>query len=366
MRNSTCLLQPSSATTVALPVIYSFLFPLGSFGNVLTAWAFSRQAPTKRTQYIYLVNLVTANLLICSTMPFLVAYFARGYQWTYNSAVCKIANHFGTVIMHVSMYVTIVILCSTALNQYATLKKNSDAQYSPAFNKNFYRCVLEKFRQPKFAKYLCLIIWLTVLCITVTAITYNVQARAKEEFHGCYNIRVEVGEFTTMIAACLATACFFISFMTVLLSYYSLTRHLSKIQKTTCIGEKHLIYHTVKRNILVIQMILTVCFLPYHIFRPIFYVLITNNDCSRLNYLVEIKNFLTCLAALKSSLDPVITLLIDKTFRKSLYGLFTKSTQKHHKHKAAVFTEDSQSVKEYGKNTSNNKLISTTYNKTFI
>ncbi|KAM6140579.1 LOW QUALITY PROTEIN: putative G-protein coupled receptor 82 [Pterocles gutturalis] len=335
MRNSTCLLQPSLATTVALPVIYSFLFPAGSFGNILTAWIFSRQTPTKRTQYIYLANLVTANLLICSTMPFLAAYFARGYQWTYDSVACRTANHLGTLIMHVSMYVTIII-CSIALSQYATLKKNGDTQYSQAVNDKFYRCYL-KFRQPKFAKYLCIIIWLTVLCITVTAIAYSVQAR--EEFPGCYNIMVEAGEFTTMTAACLATACFFV-FLTVLLSYYSLTRHLSKIQKNTCIGEKHLIYKTVKRNILVIQMILTVCFLPYHIFRPIFYALLTNNDCPRLNYLVEIKNFLTCLAAAKSSLDPVIYILLDKTFKKSLYGLFTKSTSEHHKRKADIFTEE--------------------------
>uniref|UniRef100_A0A8C4UTP5 G protein-coupled receptor 82 n=1 Tax=Falco tinnunculus TaxID=100819 RepID=A0A8C4UTP5_FALTI len=339
MRNSTCLLQPSLATTVALPVIYSFLFPAGSFGNILAAWIFSRQASTKRTQYIYLANLLAANLLICSTMPFLAAYFAKGYQWTYDSVVCRIAYRVGTLIMHVSIYVTITILCSTALSQYATLKKSSDTQYSPAVNENFYRCVLEKFRQPKFAKYLCIIIWLTVLCITVTAITYDVQARAAEEFHRCYNVRVEAGGFTVMIAASLATVCFFVSFLTVLLSYYSLTRHLSNIQKNTCIGEKHLIYSTVKRNILVIQITLTVCFLPYHIFRPIFNVLLTNNDCPRLNYLVEIKNFLTCLAAAKSSLDPVIILLLDKTFKKSLHGLFTKSTPEHHNRKAGNFTE---------------------------
>ncbi|NXG94722.1 GPR82 protein, partial [Stercorarius parasiticus] len=344
MRNSTCLLQPSLATSVALPVIYSLLFPAGSFGNILAAWIFSKQAPTKRTQYIYLGNLVTANLLICSTMPFLAAYFARGYQWNYDSVTCRIANHLGTLIMHVSMYVTIIILCSTALSQYATLKKNSDTQYSQAVNENFYRCVLEKFRQPKFAKYLCIIIWLTVLCITVTAIAYNVQARAGEEFHKCYNIRVEAGEFTARIAASVATACFFLSFMTVLLSYYSLNKHLSKIQKNTCIGEKHLIYSTVKRNILVIQMILTVCFLPYHVFRPIFYVLLTNNDCPRLSYLVEVKNFLTCLAASKSSVDPIIILLLDKTFKKSLYGLFTKSTPEHHKRNPVIFTEETSKM----------------------
>ncbi|NXJ00650.1 GPR82 protein, partial [Psophia crepitans] len=340
MTNSTCHLQPSLATTVALPVIYSFLFPAGSCGNILAAWIFSRQASTKRTQYIYLVNLVTANLLICSTMPFLAAYFAQGYQWTYNSALCRTANHLGTLIMHVSMYVTITILCSTALSQYATLTKNSDAQHSQALNENLYRCVLDKFRQPKFAKYLCIFIWLTVLCITVMAITYNVRAKAMEEFHTCYNTNVEIGEFTTIILSSIATACFFVSFMAVLWSHCSVTRHLSKIQKNTCIEEKHLIYSTVKRNILVIQMLLTVCFLPYHIFRPIFYALFKTDDCPMLNCLVEIKNYLTCLAASKSSLDPVILLLRDKTFKKSLYGLFTKSTPKHHKRNADIFIEE--------------------------
>ncbi|NXP12294.1 GPR82 protein, partial [Thinocorus orbignyianus] len=339
MTNSTCVLQPSLATSVALPVIYSLLFPAGSFGNILAAWIFSKQAPTKRTQYIYLGNLVTANLLVCSTMPFLAAYFARGHQWSYDSVECRIANHLGTLIMHVSMYVTITILCSTALSQYATLKKNSDTQYSQAVNENFYRYVLKRFRQPKFAKYLCIIIWLIVLCITIIAIVYNAQARARDDDRKCYNEGVEVGELTARIAASVATGCFFVSFMTVLLSYYCLNQHLSRIQKTTCIGEKHLIYSTVRRNILVIQMILTVCFLPYHIFRPIFYVLLTN-DCPRLSYLVEIKNFLTCLAAAKSSLDPIIFLLLDNTFKKNLYGLFSKSTPEHRECKADIFTEE--------------------------
>ncbi|NXG41208.1 GPR82 protein, partial [Psilopogon haemacephalus] len=344
MRNSTCL-QPSLATTVALPVIYSLLFPAGIFGNILAGWIFSKQALTKRTQYVYLSNLVTANLLICSTMPLLATYFARGYQWTYDSVVCRIANHLGTLIMHVSMYITVIILCLIALHQYATLKKNSDVKYPHAAKENFYRRVLKKFRQPEFAKCLCIVVWLTVFCITVSAIIYsNVQVNAVEEFHSCYNINVEASKFTSMLAASLATACFFVSFMTVLLSYYCLNRHLSKIQKRTCIGEKHLIYGTVKRNILVIQMILTVCFLPYHIFRPVFYTLLPGNDCPKLNYLVEIKNFLTCLAAAKSSLDPVIYLLLDKTFKRSLYSLFTKSIAEHHKEKTDIFTEETPDI----------------------
>ncbi|NXS02390.1 GPR82 protein, partial [Oxylabes madagascariensis] len=342
MNNSSCL-QPSPATTVALPIIYSCLLPSGIPGNILAAWTFSRTAPTRRTQYIYLANLVTANLLVCSTMPFLAVYFVHGHRWPYGSLACRIAHHLGALVMQVSMYVTITILCSIALSQYATLKKNSGTQHSPALPGNFQGRLLQKFRQPKFAKCLCVVIWLIVFCITATAITFNVQHSDSGEFPTCYNIRVEAGERPAMIAGFLATVCFFLTFMTVSWSYCSLTRHLSRIQRNTCIGEKHLIYRRVKRNILVIQIILIVCFLPYHIFKPIFYVLLTENDCPRLNYLVEIKNFLTCLAAAKSSLDPVITLLLDKTFKKSLYGLFTKSTPEHQR-RNDIFTEMGRSM----------------------
>ncbi|KAM4904773.1 putative G-protein coupled receptor 82 [Sylvia borin] len=346
MNSSSCL-QPSLATTVALPIIYSCLLPAGIFGNILAAWIFSRKVPSRKTQYIYLANLVTANLLVCSTMPFLAAYFAGGHRWPYGSLACRVAHHLGALVMHVSMYVTITILCSIALSQYATLKKSTGTQHSPDLPGNFQGRLLQKFRRPKFAKYFCIIIWMIVLCVTATAITVNVQHRVSEEFPTCYNIRVEVGDRPEMIATSLATVCFFLFFMTVLWSYYSLTRHLSRIQENTCIGEKHLIYRRVKRNVLVIQTILTVCFLPYHIFRPIFYVLGTDNDCPRLNYLVEIKNFLTCLAAAKSSLDPVITILLDKTFKKSLHGLFTKSTPEHQKRTTDILAEMRRNVERF-------------------
>ncbi|KAJ7410879.1 hypothetical protein BTVI_51990 [Pitangus sulphuratus] len=102
---------------------------------------------------------------------------------------CRIAHRLGTLVMHVCMYVTIVILCSIALSQHATLKKSSDTQYSQAVSENFSRRLLQAFRKPKFAKCLCVGIWLIVLCITVTAITYDVQASGSKDFPSCYNIQ---------------------------------------------------------------------------------------------------------------------------------------------------------------------------------
>ncbi|XP_019384630.1 PREDICTED: probable G-protein coupled receptor 82 [Crocodylus porosus] len=341
MNNSTCHLQPSSASSVALPIIYSFLFTTGSFANIFSSWVFSRYASPKRTQHIYLINLITANLLMCSIMPFLAAYFARGYQWKYKSGICIIASDFGTLVIHVSMYVSITSLCWTAINQYATLMKHNDhTQYSQPINENtFYWQTLKKFRQPKFAKYLCISIWFTALCVTIPVIAYISHSGTDQE-DVCYNMIVEYGEGTTKTIVLIATTCFFLLFIAVLLLYYSLVNHLSKIQKNTCIEKKHLIHRTVKRNILIIQIILAVCFLPYHIFRPVFYLLHSSEDCQRLNSLIETKNFLTCLAVAKSSLDPMVSLLLDKTFKTTLYNLFRKTSPQLQRHSGDNYLED--------------------------
>lgn len=133
----------------------------------------------------------------------------------------------------------------------------------------------------------------------------------------------------SQIAGLIGTTFIGFSFLVVVTSYYSFVSHLRKIRTCTSITEKDLTYSSVKRHLLVIQSLLIVCFLPYSIFKPIFYVLHQREDCQQLNYLIEIKNILTCLASARSSTDPIIFLFLDKTFKKTLYNLFTKSDSPH-------------------------------------
>ncbi|XP_032187568.1 probable G-protein coupled receptor 82 [Neovison vison] len=328
--NSTCI-QPSRISSLALPIIYTFLCIIGLFGNSLSQWLFLTKIGKKTSTHIYLAHLVTANLLVCSAMPFMGIYFLKGSQWEYRSAQCTVVNFLGTLSMHVSMFVSLLILSWIAISRYATLmKKDSVQETTSCYEKVFYGHLLKKFRQPNFARKLCVYIWGVVLGIIMPVIIYYSVVEATEgEENVCYNRQTELGAMISQTAGLIGTTFMGFSFLVVLTSYYSFVSHLRKIRTCTSIMEKDLTYSSVKRHLLVIQILLIVCFLPYSIFKPIFYVLHQNENCQRLNYLIEIKNVLTCLASARSSTDPIIFLFLDKTFKKTLYNLFTKSESPH-------------------------------------
>ncbi|XP_004461082.1 probable G-protein coupled receptor 82 [Dasypus novemcinctus] len=328
--NSTCI-QPSMFSSVALPIIYIFLCIVGLLGNSLSQWVFLTKIGKRTSTHIYLAHLVTANLLVCSAMPFTGIYFHKGIHWEYKSAQCKVVNFLGTLTMHVSMFVSLLILSWIAISRYATLmKKDSTEETTSYYEKIFYGHLLKKFRQPNFARKLCIYIWGVVLgIITPVIIYYSVVEVAKGEENLCYNRQMELGAMISQIAGLIGTTFIGFSFLVVLTSYYSFVSHLRKIRTCTLVMEKDLIYNSVKKHLLVIQIVLIVCFLPYSIFKPIFYVLHQGEDCQRLSYLIDIKNILTCLASARSSTDPIIFLLLDKTFKKTVHNLFTKSNSTH-------------------------------------
>ncbi|KAM9576750.1 putative G-protein coupled receptor 82 isoform 1-T2 [Trichechus inunguis] len=328
--NSTCI-QPSMISSTALPIIYILLCIVGVSGNSLSQWVFLKKISKKTSTHIYLVHLVRANLLVCSAMPFMSIYFLKGFQWAYKSAQCRVINFLGTLSMHVSMFVSLLILCWIAISRYATLmKKDSTQETTSCYEKIFYGHLLKKFRQPNFATKLCYYIWGAVLGIIIpVTIYYSVVEATEGEENLCYNQQMELGAVISQTASLIGTTFMILSFLVVLMSYYSFVSHLRKIRTCTSIIEKDLIYSSVKRHLLVIQILLVVCFLPYSIFKLIFYALHQTVGCQQLNYLIEIKNFLTCLASARSSTDPIIFLLLDKNFKKSLCNFFTKSDSPH-------------------------------------
>lgn len=325
--NSTCI-QPSVISTTALPITYIFLCIIGLFGNSLAQWVFLTKIGKKTSTHIYLANLVTANLLVCIAMPFMGAYFLRGFYWKYQSVQCRLVNFLGTLSLHVSMFVSLLILSWIAISRYATLmKKESVQEDTSCYERMFYGHLLKRFRQPKFARTMCIYIWGVVLVIIVPVTLYYSVVEATEEGESqCYNRKMELGASPSQIAGLIGTTFIGFSFLVVVTSYYSFVSHLRRVRTCTSITEKDLTYRSVKRHLLIIQVLLVVCFLPYSIFKPIFYVLHQKEeDCQQLNYLIEAKNILTCLASARSSTDPIIFLLLDKTFKKTLYALITKS-----------------------------------------
>ncbi|KAF7658504.1 hypothetical protein LDENG_00011370 [Lucifuga dentata] len=126
-----------------------------------------------------------------------------------------------------------------------------------------------------------------------------------------------------------------------LLSYVTVLRHIRRSRRSTSIQTSRGLLARVLRNIIVIQVVITVCLLPYYIFKPIFNSVVheqhqltspphnssapgvhTIIQCHPFSFLIELKNCLVLLATLRSSIDPVVYFLLDKTFRHLTLRLF--------------------------------------------
>lgn len=101
--NSTCI-QPSKISYMALPIIYTFLCIIGLFGNSLSQWIFLTKIAKKTSTHIYLAHLVTANLLVCSAMPFMGIYFLKGFSVGISISTMQSGQFFGNSI-HACKYV---------------------------------------------------------------------------------------------------------------------------------------------------------------------------------------------------------------------------------------------------------------------
>ncbi|KAI3356483.1 hypothetical protein L3Q82_017226, partial [Scortum barcoo] len=336
--NSSALsLCPSAATLFVLPFVYSLLFLTSLPGNALSLWVFQRCISSISPIHIYLSHLSISNLILSLTTPFLVAYFARGSVWTLSATLCQLVLHGITPVLHINIYIGLMILTWVALSRFASLIQRTHASRPSSCTTLlphgfFFTCLTKT----SFASRVCFTMWaVAVGGIVPVTVYYSVKevvsgevAQGGGRVEVCYNPAVEIGGRMSAVLHMPAISLFFVFYLLVLLSYMTVLRHIRNSRRSANVTTSQSLLRRVSRNIVVIQVVLSVCLLPYHIFKPIFIFLAHNqhqltyspgpnvyNHCHPLSKFVELKNCLLLLAALRGSTDPLMYFLLDKTFR---------------------------------------------------
>ncbi|XP_033979541.1 probable G-protein coupled receptor 82 [Trematomus bernacchii] len=328
-------LCPTFTTLFFLPSAYTLLFLTALPGNILSLWVFLRCISTVSPIHVYLSHLSISNLILSLTTPFLAAYYAWGSDWTLSSTLCQLVLHGITPVLHINIYISIMILTWLALSRFASL-----IQHTHASRPN--RCIaflphgfFSRLKRTSFANRVCIVVWSVAIggVVPVTVI-YSVKetVSVKKAVVGCtevcYSPTVEIGGRLSAGLAVIVIALFFLFYLLVLMSYMMVLRHIGRSRKSTNVTTSQSLLGRVLRNIVVIQVVLSVCLLPYHIYKPIFISLANDQrqlrylpgpnickQCHPFSILVELKNCLLLLAALRGSTDPIMYFLLDKTFR---------------------------------------------------
>ncbi|XP_021180695.2 probable G-protein coupled receptor 82 isoform X1 [Fundulus heteroclitus] len=335
--NASFSLCPSAATLYFLPSIYTLLFLTALPGNVLSLWVFLRCIPSISPTHIYLTHLSISNLLMAVTVPFLAAYFAWGSHWTVGDIPCQIVLHGITPVLHINIYISLLILTWVALSRFAVLIRNTHASRPSSCITLLPHGFFSRLTRVSFANIVCGMVWaVAVGGIVPVTIYYSVNEAtesAEDAEEGgcesvCYSPVVELGGSVSSNLNIFTITVFFVLYLLVLLSYVIVLKHVRSSRRHANITRSQSMLARVSRNIVIIQVVLSLCLLPYHIYKPIFITLAHDqpaplhsscpavDTCHPLNSFIEIKNCLFLLAALRSSTDPVMYFLLDRTFRK--------------------------------------------------
>ncbi|XP_071328541.1 probable G-protein coupled receptor 82 isoform X2 [Trachinotus anak] len=332
--SSSSVLCPSAATHFFLPSVYTLLFLTALPGNALSLWVFLRRISTTSSTHVYLSHLSISNLLLSFTTPFLAAYFAWGSVWTRSGVLCQLVLHAITPVLHINIYISLMILTWVALSRFAALIQRTHASRPSTCKTLLPHTFYSSLRRVSFARRVCATVWaVAVGGIVPVTVYYSVKEAVGDgeaETGGwevCYSPAVEIGGSLSSALVVPVITIFFLMYLLVLLSYMTVLRHIRRSRHSTNVTTSQSLLGRVLRNIVVIQVVLSVCLLPYHIFKPIFISLAhynerthppatdIHNHCHPLSTFVEVKNCLFLLAALRGSTDPAMYFLLDKTFR---------------------------------------------------
>ncbi|XP_068429082.1 probable G-protein coupled receptor 82 [Clinocottus analis] len=360
-------LCPTGATLFFLPAAYTLLFLAALPGNALSLWVFLRRIAAVSPVHVYLSHLSVSNLTLALTAPFLAAYFARGSVWTRGGFLCQLVVHGVTPVFYVNMNISMAILTFVALGRLAVLIRHTHAARPSGCVTLLPRGFFDRLTRASFAGRVCAGVWATAVGSTVPVTVYysvreattgggEADAPRGEAATGgcveaCYSPAVEVGGSMSAMLAVLAVATFFAFYLLVLLSYMTVSRHVRRSRRGARVTNSHRLLGRVLRNIVVIQVVLSVCLLPYHIFKSVFISLAIEhhrltsspgpsgrNHCHPLATFVELKNCLLLLAALRGATDPLMYYLLDKTFRRQAIRLFTGDRNQPGSREACSFT----------------------------
>ncbi|XP_063146712.1 proteinase-activated receptor 4 [Candoia aspera] len=137
----------SPLTVVLLPSFYTLIFLIGLPANALALWVLTTRVE-KLPSTIFLINLATADLLLCLLLPLKISYYFLGNHWPFGEAMCR----FTTTAFYGNMYCSILLLTCISVDRYVAVAH-------PFFARSF--------RSSAFAMGTCAAVWVVAALFTL-------------------------------------------------------------------------------------------------------------------------------------------------------------------------------------------------------
>ncbi|XP_078738922.1 uncharacterized protein LOC144952401 [Lampetra fluviatilis] len=322
VEEAACDVDPATKRTVYAGV-YGAVFALGLLENSVALYAFTcgrRRQATAST--VFLANLAAADLLFVLTLPLRIHYNARGGEWVFGDALCRVTSY----AFYVNLYGSILLLTALSVTRFISIVLpgrslgRSRRKVRPA-------TLATQARAVKVSA--C--IWVLVSVLTTPFLTMGQQQEQQQQQQQqggrvtCFELNPK-GQSLALVMAMNYVALvvgFLLPFLTIAVCYVCILRRRVRSRSAT--------------TVLVVLAVFLLCFAPYHVQRTALLhaqprpssssssTSSSSSACARLRRLRVSAVASHCLAVLNCCLDPLVYFFAGDHFRRRLLLLILRA-----------------------------------------
>ncbi|XP_070711480.1 probable G-protein coupled receptor 34 [Pempheris klunzingeri] len=304
-QNQTACSFDDKALRLPLAVMYSLFFLFGLVGNLFALWVFLFLHTSRNSVRVLLINCAVADLVLLTCLPFRVFYHVNGNKWALGSVACKLVGN----LFYMNMYISIMLLGLISLDRLLRLKGKGRARRGM-------RITLWGRSHP-CSLVACGALWGLSLVALVPMIA---TAEDREDGDKCFQYRPRSSKAKgKAYFNGLLVLFFWLVFIMLVVSYSKIASQLLRVSRDKPDLPNATRYQRTAKKSFFVLFLFTVCFGPYHAFRPV-YILSQLSDtvsCDYLQLVDRTNEVMLLLSAFNSCLDPVMYFLLSGSVRKA-------------------------------------------------
>ncbi|XP_004685307.1 PREDICTED: probable G-protein coupled receptor 25 [Condylura cristata] len=274
-----------------IPTLYLAAFTVGLLGNTFVVWLLARRRGPRRLVDTFVLHLAAADLGFVLTLPLWAAAVARGGLWPFGQGLCKLSSF----TLAATRCAGALLLAGMSVDRYLAVVKLLDAR---------------PLRTPRCALAVCGGVWAVALLAGLPSLAYRgLQPLPGGRGSQCGE---EPSDAFQGLSLLLLLLTFVLPLGITLCCYCLISRrlhrapHLGRARRTSL------------RLIFAVESAFVGSWLPFSALRAVFHLArlgVLPLPCHLLLALRWGLTLTTCLAFVNSCANPIIYLLLDRSFR---------------------------------------------------
>ncbi|OCT77216.1 G-protein coupled receptor 20 [Xenopus laevis] len=265
--------------SVALMVINILIFLVGIVLNSLAIYVFCFRTKTKTTSVIYTINLVVTDLLVGLSLPTRIIMY-------YSAGNCKHCYFVHSFTYFVNMYCSILFLTCICVDRFMAIVQVEASR---------------KWRNPNYAKLICICIWIFAVVVTFTILTTTINHPSC-----CLFQLFSLTAFEYFVPL-------------IIITFYTL-RIMWALSRSTLMNQSRERRMKAVQLLITVLIIFTVCFTPFHVSQ----VILCINSSISLDVNIVVYHVTVTLSSLNSCMDPIVYCFVTNNFQSTMRSIFRK------------------------------------------